>query len=297
MFSPRNHRAASRNLPRGAGHVEGARRAGEAVEACRQLGVEFVTLYAFSTENWRRPAGEVSFLMDLMEKTLVEQRDGLRRNGIRLAAIGELDRLPERLRSLLEEIQEDSGSACGGKDNASGEVDDAAADRTADIGVPNGSPSIEIPAAFRAESLGEDSRRSDNRSEDGRGGDATTGPPPPPSIIPIVPIPPKMTLCLAISYGGRSELAAAARELAAEAAAGRLDPGDIDESALGGRLSTTRLGIPDPDLVVRTSGESRLSNLLVWQSAYSELCVVEKAWPDFRRSDVVEAFRRVEVAR
>lgn len=100
-----------------------------------------------------------------------------------------------------------------------------------------------------------------------------------------------MTLCLAISYGGRSELAAAARELAAEAAAGRLDPADIDESALSGRLSTTRLGIPDPDLVVRTSGESRLSNLLVWQSAYSELCVVEKAWPDFRRADLVETFR------
>lgn len=100
-----------------------------------------------------------------------------------------------------------------------------------------------------------------------------------------------MTLCLAISYGGRSELAAAARELAAEAAAGRLDPADIDEPALARRLSTARLGIPDPDLVVRTSGESRLSNLLVWQSAYSELCVVGKAWPDFRRPDLVEAFR------
>lgn len=100
-----------------------------------------------------------------------------------------------------------------------------------------------------------------------------------------------MTLCLAISYGGRSELAAACRELALDAAAGRLDPAGIDESAVGQRLSTARLGLPDPDLVVRTSGESRLSNLLVWQSAYSELYVAGKAWPDFRRPDLVDAFR------
>lgn len=103
--------------------------------------------------------------------------------------------------------------------------------------------------------------------------------------------PPPMTLCLAISYGGRAEVARAARELAEEANAGRLDPGDIDEEALGMRLSTARLGIPDPDLVVRTSGESRLSNLLLWQAAYSELCVIGKAWPEFRRPDLVEAFR------
>ena len=103
--------------------------------------------------------------------------------------------------------------------------------------------------------------------------------------------PTTMTLCLAVSYGGRAEVAAAARELAADAAAGRLDPADIDEAALARRLSTARLGIPDPDLVVRTSGERRLSNLLLWQAAYAELCVVSKAWPEFRRPDIVETFR------
>eukprot|EP00752_Nemacystus_decipiens_P008553 g7640.t1 len=270
--------AAERNKPRRAGHVEGARRAGEAVEACRQLGVEFVTLYAFSTENWNRPAGEVSFLMDLMEKTLMEQREGLRRNGIRLTAIGELHRLPPRLRSLLLEIQRES----------TGRIDSGGADTSADAGVPNGPPSIAIPAVVEAKEAegtpwkgsGVKAGASNGARTNGSGGG---GEPATPAT--------KMTLCLAISYGGRSELAAACRDLASEAAAGRLDPADIDEAALGGRLSTARLGLPDPDLVVRTSGESRLSNLLVWQSAYAELHVVGKAWPDFRRADLVEAFR------
>ncbi|CAN0083044.1 unnamed protein product, partial [Sphacelaria rigidula] len=97
-------------MPRTAGHVEGSRRAAEAVEACRALGVEFVTLYAFSTENWNRPEAEVSFLMNLMEKTLLDQRDDLRRGRIRLAVIGELHRLPPRLRVLLQEMQTESFS-------------------------------------------------------------------------------------------------------------------------------------------------------------------------------------------
>lgn len=104
-------------------------------------------------------------------------------------------------------------------------------------------------------------------------------------------IPAKMTLCLAISYGGRTEVAAAARELAMEVAAGKLDPSEINEETFGRRLSTARLGIPDPDLVIRTSGESRLSNLLLWQAAYSELYVVNTLWPEFRRRDLLEAFR------
>ncbi|CAB1113351.1 unnamed protein product [Ectocarpus sp. CCAP 1310/34] len=272
--------AVSRNLPRRTGHAEGARRAGEAVEACRRLGVEFVTLYAFSTENWRRPAGEVSFLMDLMEETLLEQRDSLRRNGIRLTVIGELDRLPARLRSLLLEIQEDSNSSSS---SSSAAVDGGGAACSAP-GVP---PSVAIPVA--AEAAGRDAGASSSSSRNSGGGDIA--PPLPKQPVAAAPPTATMTLCLAISYGGRSELAAAARELAVEAAAGRLDPADIDEPALARRLSTSRLGIPDPDLVVRTSGESRLSNLLVWQSAYSELCVVGKAWPDFRRPDLVEAFR------
>lgn len=262
----------------------------------------------------------------LMEKTLSEQRDGLRRNGIRLTAIGELHRLPARLRSLLEDIQVDSSDSSGSSssvDSGSGRIDGG----DADAGVANGLPSISIPVAA-AGGAGEaeggllgpgegadaeleastaglpptrnngSGRGSDGSGSDGGRGDDGASRQTPSSITltptstPAMPTPtPTMTLCLAISYGGRSELAAAARELAIEAAAGRLDPDGIDESALGRRLSTARLGIPDPDLVVRTSGESRLSNLLVWQSAYSELHVVGKAWPDFRRPDLLEAFR------
>lgn len=219
-----------------------------------------------------------------MEKTLLEQRDGLRRNGIRLTAIGELHRLPPQLRSLLVDIQQDSGNR----------IDSGGAGP--DAGIPNGPPSIAIPAVVWAEEA-EGAPRNESgvgrgvssaQNNGGGGGGAPTSPP-----IPTAATTPaaKMTLCLAISYGGRSELAAACRDLASEAVAGRLDPADIDEAALGRRLSTARLGLPDPDLVVRTSGESRLSNLLVWQSAYAELHVVGKAWPDFRRADLVEAFR------
>lgn len=219
-----------------------------------------------------------------MEKTLLEQRDGLRRNGIRLTAIGELHRLPPRLRSLLLEIQQDS----------SGRIASGDAGTSADAGIPNGPPSIAIPAVGKAEEaegaprngLRVTATASSARNNGGGGGEEPTSPP----TAPPTPAT-KMTLCLAISYGGRSELAAACRDLASEAAAGRLDPADIDEATLGRRLSTARLGLPDPDLVVRTSGESRLSNLLVWQSAYAELHVVGKAWPDFRRADLVEAFR------
>lgn len=244
-----------------------------------------------------------------MEKTLLEQRDGLHRNGIRLTAIGELDRLPPRLRSLLEDIQEDHSDACS-SNSSSVRIDSDAAGAD----VPNGLPSILIPVAAEggaaeiegellgpAEGAGAESGARfsavpfNRNNGSGIGGDdvggpsrrAPTSPRPTTTTSPIRP----MTLCLAISYGGRSELAAAARELAVEAAAGRLDPDGIDESALGRCLSTARLGIPDPDLIVRTSGESRLSNLLVWQSAYSELHVVGKAWPDFRRPDLLEAFR------
>lgn len=232
----------------------------------------------------------------------MEQRDGLRRNGIRLTAIGELHRLPPRLHSLLLEIQRDgdgrTDSTCGG--GAGDEFD-------AGTGIPIGPPSIAIPAVAKVAEETEGAPRNGsgvrvgagvgvgvgtssarNNFSGGGGGGVSGG-----DGVPTLPPPPatKMTLCLAISYGGRSELAAACRDLAAEAVAGGLDPADIDEAALGRRLSTTRLGLPDPDLVVRTSGESRLSNLLVWQSAYAELHVVGKAWPDFRRVDLVEAFR------
>lgn len=311
--------------------------------------------------------------MQLMEKTLLDQRDGLRRGRIRLAAIGELHRLPPRLRALLQEMHEESfgetpmaaesrneaNAAEGGGAAARGERDSSTAPNGCANGDHSGSDNDFLgtrrgrsealvlscdattitrePSTGKATAQGTESgliygqTGSDSHAEDlsslvgarmedddsGRpssaafGGDDETlvsarnreeerrldyqirlaGPPQQPdSRAAAAPI---MTLCLAISYGGRAEVAAAARELAAEAAAGRLDPQDIDEDALGRRLSTARLSIPDPDLVVRTSGESRLSNLLLWQAAYTELYVVGKAWPEFRRPDLLEAFRFV----
>lgn len=199
-----------------------------------------------------------------MEQTLLEQRDGLRRGGIRLTAIGELDRLPRRLRSLLQEIEHDTSGATAVTPQGPTHARRRDTSREVDAG----------PAPW--------GRRRGART----GGEGNRG-----AVVDGKPLPPTMTLCLAVSYGGRAEVATAARELAAEVAAGSLDPADIDEEALARRLSTARLGIPDPDLVVRTSGESRLSNLLLWQAAYSELYVVGKAWPEFRRPDLVEAFR------
>lgn len=223
-----------------------------------------------------------------MEKTLLEQRDELRRNGIRLAAIGELDRLPLQLRSLLEEIQEESFTERGG----GGPTGSTASRSIGETVSPAEGPPGTIPV-IGAGGTRVASRQNGSGLETRGGGGGVD------AVVKdgevngrhITQSPETMTLCLAISYGGRAEVAAAARELAEEVAAGRMDPGDIDEESLERRLSTSRLGIPDPDLVVRTSGESRLSNLLLWQAAYSELCVVSKAWPEFRRPDLEEAFR------
>lgn len=220
-----------------------------------------------------------------MEKTLLEQRDELRRNGIRLAAIGELDRLPLQLRSLLQEIQEESFPEAGGVVPTGSTASRSDGEDVASSGVPPGTIPVTGAGATSVashqngtglETRGDGVDTVENGEVNGQH---------------ITKPPETMTLCLAISYGGRAEVAAAARELAAEAAAGKIDPRDIDEESVGRRLNTSRLGIPDPDLVVRTSGESRLSNLLLWQAAYSELCVVSKAWPEFRRPDLVEAFR------
>lgn len=253
--------------------------------------------------------------LQLMEQTLQEQRNGLRRNGIRLTAIGELHRLPPRLRSLINDIQEESlveiaaGSETGTTPAASNFGDNAIQSRgpTGAIPVMGAGGAREVLGAEAALSAGTSGgAAADARGQNGgvRGEAATSSysdrrpgeeaSPRGGSSGASLSKPATMTLCLAISYGGRAELAAAAREIAAEAAAGVLDPRDIDEDALGRRLSTARLGIPDPDLVVRTSGESRLSNLLLWQAAYSELHVVSKAWPEFRRRDLVDAFRCCE---
>lgn len=201
--------AKERGLPRLEGHRAGAESVREVMEACIELGVEYLTLYAFSSENWSRPATEVSALMTLLDRFLDEKAKDLDRQNVRLLAIGQLDRLPAKTRALIERIQ---------------------------------------------------ARTAENTT---------------------------MTLVLALSYGGREEIVAAARSLATDAAAGKISPAEIDAELFASRLQTA--GIPDPDLLVRTSGEMRVSNFLLWQISYAEIVIVKKFWPDFRQRDLGEA--------
>ena len=203
--------ARSRGLPRTAGHEAGAQSVREVVKACGELGVEVLTLYSFSTENWKRPEDEVNALMGLLEQYLREETHQLKDNDVRLRAIGELELLPEDVRELLTFAQ-----------------------------------------SITADNSG-------------------------------------MELVLALSYGGRAEVVQAVRDLVRDAAEGRLRPEDIDESTIEARLYTA--GLPDPDLVIRTSGDLRISNFLLWQIAYAELYVTELLWPEFRRPHLEEAFR------
>ncbi len=200
--------AKERGLPRLEGHRSGAESVREVMEACIELGVEYLTLYAFSSENWSRPEAEVSALMTLLDRFLDEKAKDLDRQQVRLLAIGQLDRLPKSTRALIERIK----------------------------------------------------ARTANHK--------------------------KMTLVLALSYGGREEIVSAARSLAVDAVAGNIEPEEIDAELFASRLQTA--GIPDPDLLVRTSGEMRVSNFLLWQISYAEIVIVKKFWPDFRQGDLFE---------
>jgi len=201
--------AERRGLGRVLGHRAGIEAVRATVRAAHELGIRFLTLYAFSTENWSRPKGEVDALMGLLEHYLAAELEELDRNGIRLRAIGRLDRLPEVTRVKLEEALE---------------------------------------------------RTRDNS---------------------------EMTVVFALSYGGRTEIADAARKLARDVESGKLDPEQIDEKTFAAYLYDPEL--PDPDLLIRTGGEARVSNFLLWQIAYAELHVTEVMWPDFRKNDLVEA--------
>lgn len=202
--------AQSRGLPRVRGHEEGANSVREIVRACRKRGVEALTLYSFSTENWRRPADEVGALMGLLKSYLLTERAEIMDNGIRLQAIGQVDRLPQF---------------------------------------------VQLP--LRA--LSRESRRN-------------TG----------------MVLSLALSYGSRAEIVSAVQEIAKQAKRGKIRPQDITEKTISDNLFTA--GLPDPDLLIRTSGELRVSNFLLWQIAYAEIYVTDVAWPEFREPQLEEAF-------
>ncbi len=201
--------AFQRKLPRSEGHRAGARAVRDVVEAAAEIGLGYLTLYSFSTENWRRPPSEVRFLMGLLRQYLRQEVPTLMRNNVRLCAIGRLTDLPFLVRRLL--------------------------------------------------------RRVCRRTEHNDG----------------------LVLTLALSYGGRAELVEAARALLVAHARGRVGAADLDEEVFASFLPSSFL--PDPDLVIRTSGELRLSNFLLWQAAYAEIYVTETLWPDFGKEDFCAA--------
>jgi undecaprenyl diphosphate synthase len=206
--------AAARGLPRLAGHREGARRVRAVVEECARMGVEALTLYSFSSENWKRPDDEVTGLMELARHHLQLERQVMLANDVRFRRIGRREGLPAPVLAELDRT-EDETSACKG-----------------------------------------------------------------------------MTLCLAMNYGSRLEIVDAVRAIAGRARRGDLDPGSIDEATVSNALDTR--GLPDPDLLIRTAGERRISNFLLWQISYAELFVTEVLWPEFGAADLaaaVEDFR------
>ena len=196
--------AQRQGLDRIEGHRVGAESVRDITRAARELGVEALTLYAFSSQNWQRPVEEVMGLMQLLQDYLVGERAEILDNGIRLRAIGDSEKLPGTVRATLDEL-------------------------------------VGASAANRG-----------------------------------------MTLTLALSYGGRESIARAVRAVARDAAAGTLRPDDVDVDRFGGYLQTA--GLPPLDLLIRTSGEQRISNFLLWEIAYAELIFVDALWPEFRRA-------------
>jgi len=203
--------ATSRGLPRIAGHRRGAEAVRRTITAAGELGISYLTLFGFSSENWKRPVAEIDDLMGLLRHYLRGEIAELHRNNVRLRIIGQRARLAPDIVSLVE----------------------------------------------KSESLTREN----------------TG----------------LNLTVALSYGGRAEIAAATRAVAAQVAAGTLSLDEIDETCVADHLLTA--GIPDPDLVIRTSGEQRISNFLLWQAAYAEFIFTDTLWPDFSRSDLEKALQ------
>jgi len=201
--------AEKRSLNRIAGHRMGIKRAKEIIRACRELGIEVLTLYAFSTENWNRPRREISTLMSLLKRFLSAEGKTLVKNNIRLNAIGSLEDLPGDVRDVLNQVMLQSRHNTG------------------------------------------------------------------------------MVLNAALSYSGRNEILQAVKNICRGVSAGRVDPSLIDERLFSDHLYTA--GLPDPDLLIRTSGEYRISNFLLWQTAYTELYITSTLWPDFTKMDLQRA--------
>jgi undecaprenyl diphosphate synthase len=203
--------AKSRGNIRSYGHKAGVDSVRDITEACAQIGVKYLTLYAFSTENWGRPKMEINALMRLLASSLRKEADNLKENNIKLETIGQIDRFPETCQRELREA-------------------------------------IELT-------------KNNNR----------------------------LHLCLALSYSGRWDITEAVKKLAHQVKDGDINPEDINDEMISAHLSTA--DIPDPELIIRTSGEYRLSNFLLWQLAYSELYITETYWPDFRREELYKAIQ------
>jgi len=201
--------ATQKGVARIFGHRNAVQSVKDVVEGCGELGIKFLTLYAFSTENWGRPKEEVDALMELLVNTLKKEIKSLHENRVKLKTIGSIDHLPPLCQSNLAEAIEATSNNKG------------------------------------------------------------------------------LTLVLALSYSGRWDITQAARKISADAVSGKLQPADINEEAFSNYLSTA--GIPDPELLIRTSGEMRVSNFLLWQLAYTEFFITQKLWPDFRKEDLYEA--------
>ena len=209
--------AKKRLLNRVNGHEKGAETVRSIVRTCCEVGIQVLTLYAFSTENWQRPASEIKALMGLLKKFLIEEEPDLQKNHIRLNVIGQLERLPEDIRGVIERVK--SATALNNR----------------------------------------------------------------------------LLINLALSYGGRTEIVDMVKSIAGKVADGSLTPGMLDEAVVADHLYTRDM--PDPDLMIRTSGEMRISNFLLWQLAYSELYITPTLWPDFTSEefiDIIKSFQQRE---
>ncbi len=201
--------ATKRGLTRVTGHRRGRDSVNDVVEAARRLGIEYLSLYAFSTENWQRPQNEVAALMRFLRHFLAAELKKMMKNGIRLLAIGNLRKLPREVQTALKQTIEDTRHNTG------------------------------------------------------------------------------MTVILAVSYGSREEITDAVRAIARRVRREEIDPEDVDQDLVASHLGTA--GVPDPDLLIRTSGEMRISNFLLWQIAYTEIYVTDTLWPDFREREFLDA--------
>jgi undecaprenyl diphosphate synthase len=201
--------ATRRGLPRALGHRAGVESLREIVTASTSLGIKFLTVYAFSTENWKRPVAEINVLMDLLVEYLKKEIEELHKNNVKVRAIGRIGELPDKAQEALRDAQEHTGNNHG------------------------------------------------------------------------------LVLNLALNYGGRNEIVEAVRQIGIDVSAERLKPDDIDEKIISNYLYTS--GMPDPDLLIRPSGELRISNFLLWQVAYAEFWYSPVLWPDFRKNHLLEA--------